>query len=259
MSNAEAETNFDPFEDNEAPETQNDEGAEQSSDEQANESEPSGEQEEAGQSEEENPTGESENEEEQSQNKTEKMIPESRMKAALNDVSTKLTKTEEELNQTKAELMKFKTVPVPDKDADPEGYAVHQRIEFTKKIMRDVYPDYNEKIAHYQTMAEVNPLLNEAVKAAENPAKYAYDLAKCDMELREISKVVESDDWKKFQEWQKNGGKSQQTQTAPNNDVAKQLGAGGAQKVPNLNRATNANNPKGNSNSDDDELFKGAL
>lgn len=244
-----SDTEFDPFEEDqqseEGAEGQEAEGAEQQA-EGAEQSEQQGaEQEEGSESQGEN-TEEPPNSEEDKSKTTEKMIPESRLKAALKDVNEKLEKIT-------AENMQLKAKPAPDPNTDPDGYALHNRIEISKQIMRDAVPDYNEKIAHYQEMAALNPLLNEAVKAAANPAKYAYDIAKKDMEIREVVEARGSDEWKQFQEWKKNGGK----QPIKNADVAEQLrtpGKSPASQVPNLNRATNTNNSKAKSE-DDDYLF----
>lgn len=176
-----------------------------------------------------------------------KMIPEHRFKAALKEVNDKLHNAE-------TELAKVRAVPVPDKEKDPAGYDLHVRMEASKEVMREMRPDYKEVIEHYQKMADANPALNQHVANAPLPAKFAYDLAKKDMELSELASLKDSDDFKEYQAWKKANSKQQSADAAKvGKKVADALG-----KVPNLNRATNVN--KGTEQADEsDELFSGAL
>ncbi len=185
--------------------------------------------------------------------KPEKMIPESRLRAAIADVQGKL----EAANQ---KLAQYEAAPVPDKDTDPDGYNLHVRMEASKTVMRDLVPDYDTVILHYKEMADANPFLNEQVAAHPIPAKFAYDLAKRDLEIKEALDVRGSDDWKQFQEWKKSRTTQQQQQTDPQvskagQQVANNLAAGA---VPNLNRATNTAPKGGQKVEDDDYLFKDA-
>lgn len=179
----------------------------------------------------------------------EKMIPESRFKAALKDVTDKYTATQAELNRMKA-------VPEPDKIKDPEGYNLHVRIETSKSLMREMKPDYDDVIGHYKKMADVNPDLNVAVAKAAIPAKFAYDLAKKDMELSDLAKMKDSDEYKEFLTARKAKADAA-GKTDADAKAGKQVAAG-LGKVPNLNRATNVS--RGTQQSEDsDELFSGAL
>ena len=202
-------------------------------------------------------TGENESEppadkddgEDENQDTSDKMIPEHRFKAALKNANDKLTKAEEELAELKAQ-------PAPDKETDPDGYELHNRIELSKQIMRDAVSDYDDMIAHYQKMAEENPYLNQVVGGHPNPAKHAYDIAKKDLEIQDLQSLKTSDEWKQFQNWKKNGGKS--TEPKQTLDTAKL--ASTPPKVPNLNRATGVQQSSNkNGANEDDELFKGAL
>lgn len=185
-----------------------------------------------------------------------KLIPEHRFKAALKKVTDEL----EAKNAKLAEYEKPEAAPVPDKETDPEGYALHMRMDASKTIMMDLVPDYQEKINHFAVMAESNPLLNQAVASHPIPAKLAYDIAKKDLEIKEALAIKDSEDWKAFQEFKKAKKveivDDQQTTLA--NTVKKGLRA-----VPNLNRSTNASpnrNVRKTSTGDyDDDLFKGAL
>lgn len=236
------ETNFDPFEEEvetheeditvetEGEETEDENGEEESTDETDEESDET-----------ESTDEDEEGNEEEEGSSEEKMIPESRFKAAIKDVQDKL-------EAALQENAKYKQVQAPDRDEDPEGYEAHLRLEMSKTLMREFKPDYVEVITHYQEMAKVNPHLNEMVAKHELPAKLAYDLAKRDMEIREMTEARNSDEWKEFQEFKKNKGKKTVADTLadPTSKAA---------KLPkNLNRATAAK-PKANSQSDEDYLF----
>lgn len=181
-----------------------------------------------------------------------KMIPEHRFKAALKEVTDKLDAATEE-------LQKYTAIPVPDKETDPEGHDLHVRMKASSDVMREMRPDYQEVINHYAKMAESNPLLNQAVAADPLPAKLAYDIAKKDLELKELAGLRESDDWKKFQEWKKTQTTSATppTQQAALNETVTR----GLKAVPNLNRSTNASPNRNVRKGDtaDDDLFRGAL
>jgi len=242
------ETNFDPFDDSDAGSDTANEAAETNQDTQdggeAEEAEESGEQDSV-------PPTEKEGSEEVVDAKGHKMIPEHRFKAALKEITDKL-------DAATSELQKYTAIPVPDKDTDPEGHNLHVRMKASSDVMREMRPDYQDVINHYAKMAESNPLLNQAVAADPLPAKLAYDIAKKDMELKELASLRDSDDWKKFQEWKKT-----QTLATPTTQQANlnETVTRGLKAVPNLNRSTNAS-PNRNvrkGDSADDELFRGAL
>lgn len=249
---SDTETEFDPFED-EQPE--GDEGEEQAStqegDEGQSEGEPTGDPNEAAQ----NQEGEGEpagDPNAEGDGKTEKMIPESRFKAALKDV----TDERDRLAQENTSLKAKPAAMIPDQNADPEGWGRHVRLETSKQIMSETHKDYNDKIKHFQEMAAANPHLNEIVANHAMPAKFAYDLAARDMEIRELSGLKTSDEWKQFQTWK--AAQAQQSQQQPQKS---KVVADVTSKLPtNLNRATSASNLRTDASSnDDDELFKGAL
>lgn len=163
-----------------------------------------------------------------------KFIPEHRFKAALKKVTDELEATKGKL----AEHEKPEPIPVPDKDTDPDGHALHTRMEASQMVMRDLVPDYQEKIDHFAKMAESNPLLNQAVAAHAIPAKLAYDIAAKDLEIKEALNIKGSDDWKKFQEWQKT--QKEQPQVDEQAKLGEKVKNGLGRTVPNLNRSTNA-------------------
>ena len=185
----------------------------------------------------------------------EKMIPETRFKAALKDVTSKWEAAERKLAELSA-------VPVPDRATDPDGYDRHIRIETSKAIMSETFADYDDMIEHFQEMATSNPELNTIVGNHKLPAKMAYDLAKKDKEIRELSEMKNSDDWKQFQEWKKSKT-VQPAQTTTATQLVKKTQENVTLKVPNLNRTTNAspnrNIRKSNDTDTEDDLFKGAL
>lgn len=178
---------------------------------------------------------------------TEKLIPEHRFKAALKDVTDKYEKAKQELEQLKA-------TPAPNRDEDPEGYELHVRIETSKAVMRSTHDDYDEKIAHYNEMTKVNPLLNQVVAAHPVPAQHAYNLAKEDMQIQSLKKLTSSDEWKEFQEFKKQKGQTAVQKSSTTATVKKVTPT-----VPNLNRATSISGGRASNDTSDDDLFKGAL
>ena len=185
--------------------------------------------------------------------KGQKLIPEHRFKAALKEVT-------EKLEAATGELQKYTATPIPDKETDPEGHNLHIRMTASSEVMREMRTDYQEVINHYAKLAESNPLLNQAVADHPLPAKLAYDIAKRDLEIKEVDEARKSGEWDKFQAWKKTqtNDTPPEKQTTLNDTITRGLKA-----VPNLNRSTNASpnrNVRRNSNGDsDDELFAGAL
>lgn len=258
MTTAEAETNFDPFEE-ETSTTNADDAA--SNEEEENDATETSEtsKEETDDNEDTTATsadGEGEKTEDAAAAKSEKMIPESRLKAAISDVQKKL----DEANRRLAEHEK---IPVPDKDVDPEGHAFYVRMETSRELMREVKPDYDEVIAHYTELARANPLLDEAVYKHAVPAKLAYDIAKRDLEIKDLEKLKGSDEYKQFQEWKRLQSEgSKQEDAAPASKLSKQV-TNGLSKVPNLNRNTDVSTrkavAKNAAEAEVDDLFAGAL
>lgn len=193
--NLETDDNYDVFDDSKEETQAEAETEELSSDEDTGKTEETEEtSEDTGDKEETDATPAEAEGEEDSQ--SDKMIPEHRFKAALKNVT-------DELDAAKAELAKMKAQPAPDRNSDPDGYDLHQRVETSKAIMAETHTDYNDVIRHYQEMEKSNPLLAQVVAAHPIPAKHAYDIAKKDMEIRELSSLKQSSDWAEFQEFQK--------------------------------------------------------
>jgi len=185
--------------------------------------------------------------------KAEKSIPEHRHKAALKGVTTKLAAKEKELEELRKQYA-APPPPAPDRETDPDGYDQHMRMETSKAIMSDAFPDYNDKIMHYHTMAEANPALDEMVARNPNPAKFAYDIAKADIEIRELRELKNTPRWKRFEEWEKANPEETVTEEVK---PAKKRQIDLATRVPNLNRTATAINPKQATSDVDDDLWKG--
>lgn len=182
-----------------------------------------------------------------------KMVPVHQLKAAVKDVNDKL-------EAANAEIAQLKTKPAPDPEEDPDGYNLHIKMETSKAVMRETVDDYDKVIVHYQEMAKANPQLNEAVAASPSPAKYAYDLAKRDMEINELTELRNSDEWKEFQEYRANKVKeAEEAKVKAAAQEAEQKKAPKTPAVPNLNRSTDVQSTKQPLEDEDEDLFAGAL
>lgn len=195
-----------------------------------------------------------EQQEQKDQPVQEETVPVSRMKAALADINAKWEKDRQELAQLKAQ-------PLPDPKDDPDGFSLQVRIETSKKIVSEFYADYDEKIQHFTELAKINPALNNAVAASHNPAKMAYDIATRDLELKELTTLKDSDEWKEFQAWRKEKASKANEKVAQT--VVENLKSNPEQGKkaipPNLTRVSNMVQKKGQRFEEDDELFAGAL
>lgn len=195
--------------------------------------------------------------EEGSEEAPEKFIPEHRFKAALKDVTEGRDTALKRLEEAEAKLAELTAKPAPNREEDPDGYDLHVRIETSKRIMSEAYPDYNEVIAHYQEMVADNPYLNEAVAKHPAPAQHAYNIAKKDMEIKELMDLKTSEDWKEFQEFKKHKAEKQTSVESTEKALVQKESP---VKVPNLNRVAAATTLKGSKNQEtDDDLFVGAL
>lgn len=243
---SETETNFDPFEDETAATDKTPEAEITTETNEADDAEIENEEVDTGDegSDAGDEASEEGNEEEEV---TGKMIPEKRFKAAIKQV----TEERDEANRKLAELNKPQA---PDKEKDPEGYEYFNRMEASKAVMIEMKPDYDEVIAHYVELSKSNPLLNQAVYKHPIPAKLAYDIAKRDLEIKELDALKKDPELAEFKEWKKNKGK-EVVQSSESSKVAASL-TSGTGKVPNLNRATNAVPNKATQSEDNDYLFK---
>lgn len=163
--------------------------------------------------------------------KSEKMIPESRFKAALKDVTDERDSLRQKLASNQ---------PVPDKEKDPEGFALHNKVEASKRLATRVYKDYDEKIAHYNEMVKTNPTLNKIISEDDAPAIMAYDLATKDMELKELAALKDDPEFQEFKEWKKSNKSKDAKDTQLDLTTKGNKAADVATKVPNLNRTATA-------------------
>lgn len=92
----------------------------------------------------------------------------------------------------------------PDVFADPDGYTrwvaqqaaqqaeaqayerfQYQRIEMAAQQFAPTVPDYAEKVQVFEQMAQANPSLMQELYRAANPAEYAYNTAKTQVEINQ--------------------------------------------------------------------------
>lgn len=131
--------------------------------------------------------------------------------AALKDERSKRQALENELAQLRQQMQQPQPQPTqaqpegpPDQFEDPEGYTrwligqasaaareeaqqafQYQRIQHSAEEAKAKLPDYAEKISVFQQMVQANPVLQQEMQRAPNPAQYAYDTAKIQMELQQ--------------------------------------------------------------------------
>lgn len=131
--------------------------------------------------------------------------------AALKDERNKRQALEAELNQLRQQYQaqaqpQPQVQGPPDRWEDPEGYdqwliaqaanyagqaaRVEARQEFESQRIRSAadeakakHPDYVEKIGVFEQMAQLNPMLWQEMSRAPNPAEYAYNTARLQVEI----------------------------------------------------------------------------
>jgi hypothetical protein len=138
--------------------------------------------------------------------------------AALRDERSKRQALEGEVAQMRQMLERFQQTqqqpaPVqdqgpPDRWEDPEGYdqwlvsraaaaareeAInaynYQRIETAAAQFRVDKPDYADVVAVFGQMTQTNPGLIQQMQSAPNPAEFAYNTAKLELEIREHGSI----------------------------------------------------------------------
>lgn len=62
-----------------------------------------------------------------------------------------------------------------------------QRVEFAEALARQKWDDYDEKVEHFKEAVKGNPFLLQELKAAPNPAEYAYGVASKILEAKAYS------------------------------------------------------------------------
>jgi len=155
------------------------------------------------------------------------------LKAALKSERTKRQAVE-------AELRQLREANPNTSDVDLSQF----RRETSAMVMRSLKPDYDEKAVIFTELAKDNPRLAEECNASPNPALFAYEKAQEHLEIQDLKKLKDSDEYKQFLELKKKG------ELDPK---AKRKNA--ALSVPSLNKA--ANTPPV-ADDEDDDLWKGA-
>jgi hypothetical protein len=90
----------------------------------------------------------------------------------------------------------------PDLFVDPKGFTeglkndlkntlLHERINLSRELLMETKQDYAEKEAKFVELAQANPALVSQMNSSANPAKFAYDLAKKELEKEAKLKLVE--------------------------------------------------------------------
>jgi hypothetical protein len=96
----------------------------------------------------------------------------------------------------------------PDRWEDPDGYDryvidqakaearaeamqvfQYQRIEQSAAVARQTLPDYDEKISEFQRLVQTNPNLLDQLHRAPNPAEFAYNTAKTNLEIAQYGGI----------------------------------------------------------------------
>lgn len=176
-----------------------------------------------------------------------KMIPEHQFKAALKQVTS-------ERDEARALLADKNKAPPPDRTKQPAEYDLDLRVEASKQAMMRSVDDYDTMIEHFREMEKANPLLTQIVSGDAAPARMAYDLAKRDLEFKEMGTSRTNGDWDAFKAWQASGKPAKQEAASTERKTPA--------KVPNLNRTATGIDPnrKGKaSDNDDDDLWAGAV
>ncbi len=86
----------------------------------------------------------------------------------------------------------------PDALDDPEGALAHvektlrgelwkEKFTLTQEIMREKHEDYEQLETHFSEMVKESPDLLKKFVEAKNPAKFAYDTAKKDLNIQKFS------------------------------------------------------------------------
>jgi hypothetical protein len=135
--------------------------------------------------------------------------------AALIGERRRRQEAEAELVQLRQQLQQAPQPPqfqaptqAPDMFEDPEGYTryvaaqaaevarheaygqfQYQRIDTAARQFAPTVPDYAEKVQVFQQMAQANPALLQELFRANNPAEYAYNTAKTQLEISQFGGI----------------------------------------------------------------------
>lgn len=123
--------------------------------------------------------------------------------AALKDERAKRQAAEERLQQYEAWFAQQQQVQGQQEEHDPleiiaqqvmqrlqpqtEMQMLTMRVNVAEEIARTKWADYDEKVEHFKAAVQQNPFLLQELKAAPNPAEYAYNAAQRILEAKSYS------------------------------------------------------------------------
>lgn len=164
--------------------------------------------------------------------------------AALKSERQKRQAAERERDELKQRLSGDKEEP------ELSEIIFNERTNMSREIMLELKDDYEDMESLFIELAKEDNSLIEKMKKSPNPAKYAYNAAKEHLEIEELRKTKESEDWKAFQEWKKEQSKK------PPEETPQTRRNKAALSVPDLTKATAAKPKDGDK--EDDNVFRGA-
>lgn len=100
--------------------------------------------------------------------------------------------------QSNSNKQQEQQVELPDPIEDPEGYKraitasvqndiFQQRVEATQTELRAQKEDYDDMVNHFQTMVQSDNSLAQKLRKASNPAQFAYETAKTNLDNKKYS------------------------------------------------------------------------
>jgi hypothetical protein len=121
--------------------------------------------------------------------------------AALHDERRKRQELERELEKLRNPEQK-KQEEVPDVFVDPNAFTQHLKEHTTKEIakhrrelsqdlLREAKPDYDEKVSKFVEAVKTRPDLIDQMNASLNPARFAYDFGKAELDREAKLKLVD--------------------------------------------------------------------
>jgi hypothetical protein len=160
--------------------------------------------------------------------KTDKTVPLSAMEAERK----KRQAAEAKLREYEAKQGSTKEVEADEVEDDAEltidDKLFHERVNMSREIMMEQKPDYEEKVKVFLKMAEENPEILNQYRKAQNPAKFAYEKGKKQVEFEEFESTKNSEEYKEFLKFKEERSKE------PKADDKKAT----AMSLPKLNNAT---------------------
>ncbi len=188
------------------------------------------EQSEAETEEEEEVEAESPSEEEKHDDEEETHIP----VGALKKERLRRQASERELNDTRRKLAEYEGDDLSEEQRQKKEQT-DARITASREIIVDFKEDYEDMENIFMDLNDDDPYLGVKMRNSKNPAKFVYDTAKKHLKSQEVTKTLDSDEWKEFQEFKNGGKKSKQVDETPQQKRKK-----AALSTPNINKAASA-------------------